>query len=167
MGLAGAAGQHEPAVRFRHGVLLLAAGRRDEARVAFEAVLAVRPDHVAALNNLALALAGGLAEPGSPEALAAAVAHARHAREIAPSDARVADTLGWVLALAGRADEGVPLLEESLRARPQDAEVAFHLGVALSRAGRDEEAHSHLRAALAAAPDAPWAGDARALLGKR
>ncbi len=65
---------------------------------------------------------------------------AETALELAPEDGAVLDTLGWIMASAGRHDAALPLLRDAALLRPGDAEIATHLATTLSRTGREESA---------------------------
>jgi Flp pilus assembly protein TadD len=69
---------------------------------------------------------------------------AEQARELAPDDGAVLDTLGWILVSADAAEQGLPLLRDAHLLEPGDPEVAYHLAVALSRTGQESEAKAML-----------------------
>lgn len=84
-------------------------------------------DNVIALNNAALAKL----ELGD---LPGAQALARRARALAPNDAIVADTLGWILfRTSGPTDEAVRLMQSALNAQPNNSEIRTH-AMTISRA---------------------------------
>ncbi|MEI7881633.1 MAG: tetratricopeptide repeat protein, partial [bacterium] len=73
------------------GTLLMNRNDATNAAVQYQRVLAVRPSFVPALNNLACMY------QGNPALKDKAYEYARRARNVAPQDPRVADTLGWIL----------------------------------------------------------------------
>ena len=100
------------------------------------------PDNVAALNNLAIAYAG-LGDIGS------ALIYAENANQADAENGEVEDTWGWLLVLSGRPDEGLELLEQSIKRLPGNLEIRYHLAEALLRVGRETEAFEQLARALA------------------
>ncbi|THF58122.1 XrtA/PEP-CTERM system TPR-repeat protein PrsT [Pseudothauera rhizosphaerae] len=96
-----------------------------------------------AYNNYALVLL----ELGDARALdMAARAHA-----LAPMDAKVIDTYGWVLARHGRSEEGLRYLREARVRQPDDRDIRYHLAKVLHDAGRSAEARAELGGTLDAA----------------
>ncbi len=143
------------------GILLHAAGRLADARRHFEEALRLDPDYLPAVNDLALVLAD------SRDDLARAQELARRAVELAPENAAVADTLGWVLL---RRDNHAAAERELRRAlelsKGASPDAHYHLGLTLEVRGDRSAARASLERALELAPDAPWAADARAALGR-
>jgi tetratricopeptide (TPR) repeat protein len=105
-----------------------------------------------ALNNLAVAYS----KVGDRRALETA----RQAYESAKSNPSVQDTYGWLLTLAGRASEALPLLTTAAAAMPTSAEVRYHHAAALAQAGQKEQARLLLSDALL--DSAPFDGRAEA-----
>lgn len=134
---------------------LLERGRHAEAIAQYELAQQAGPPGVLALNNLAW-LYQQVKDPR-------AQATARKAFDLAPDNAAVADTYGWILVESGRAAEALPILERASRAAGAGPEVRFHHAAALARAGRSEEARTALRQLLAE-PQFPMAAQARELL---
>ncbi|MEM5787287.1 MAG: tetratricopeptide repeat protein, partial [Syntrophobacteraceae bacterium] len=112
------------------------------ARKAYESVLRINPAFAPAANNLAYIYSEYLNEPDK------ALRLARSARENAPEDANVADTLGWVLYKMGNYQWALDLLRESAAKMPNNAEVQFHLGMTHYQLGNSNEAKSALNRAL-------------------
>jgi tetratricopeptide (TPR) repeat protein len=112
----------------------------------------------AACNNLAWLLA---VRRGDPEA---GLPYARRAAELAPADAAVLDTLGWVLYLSGRYEEALGPLTTARQGLPAMPSVRYHLGMALLKLNRKEQAKAELQEALTLSPDFPEANEARAAL---
>jgi len=141
--------------------LALASGYLRHGRIAaaireHERLLEARPEDARVLNNLASLYH----RSGDPRALELA----RKAYRLAPEEAAVLDTLGWILVSRGDPEGALPLLRQAHARAASRPEVRYHLGVTLSRLGRLEEAKGELEAALALADDFDGAADARALL---
>ena len=98
----------------------------------YEGVLALLPNSIVALNNLAV-LYHGKADPRALET-------ARKAHELAPGSPEVQDTYGWLLVENGRLDEGLELLRNAVRRLPDNAEVQYHYAAVLARKGNAAEA---------------------------
>ena len=64
-----------------------------------------------------------------------ALAAAEKAYQLAPTDANVADTLGWALVEAGELGKGLRYLREAQVRAPNDPEIREHLAEALKRMG--------------------------------
>jgi Flp pilus assembly protein TadD len=110
------------------------------ARAAYEQVLRLEGDDAAVLNNLA----NILASQGDKRALELA----ERAHRLAPRDAAVQDTLGWILVQQGQLDAGLRHLREARLRAPENPEIRYHLAAALVRFGRREEARRELEPAL-------------------
>jgi len=106
----------------------LAAGQLESAQQQFEALGKQLPSDAAILNELAyLMLKRG--QPGALEM-------AEKAYQLAPSDANVADTLGWALVESGQVEKGLRYLREAQVRAPNDPEIRLHLEEALKRKGK-------------------------------
>jgi cellulose synthase operon protein C len=64
------------------------------------------------------------------KALDEAVAVARRAHALAPSEGGIKDTLGWLLLQQGRVAEALPLLRAAVQLEPDNTEIAQHLQLA-------------------------------------
>lgn len=135
-------------------------GRADAARDAYARGLRIAPLNPAFLNGFAYAAMTGGAPAGDLLPLA------RKAAELAPDDAAVADTLGWVLAESGRAGEAVHVLRGVAARLPDNLSAQYHFALACARDGRAEEAAGKLREVLATGKPFPEQDAARALLGQ-
>ena len=120
------------------------AGRPTEALRLYREVLAVVPDHVAALNNLGLLV--------GPEE--AAVLFGR-AVAIWPDYAEAHRNLGDVFQKSGELEKAVASYEQVRRLRPGDAGLLFDLGKILYVWGRHRDASACFRQAVAIRPDDP------------
>jgi protein O-GlcNAc transferase len=132
-----------PSPDYDAAVRLFRADRRDEARAAVEAVLALQPDHPAALNLL-----------GVLHRQRGDFAHARGCLERAAaldgSNETAWINLGNVYLDMEQADAAVEAYTRGLSAAPERTDTLRLLGNALARAGRDAAAMVRLDAAVAA-----------------
>jgi tetratricopeptide (TPR) repeat protein len=140
------------------GMLLEAKKDFPGARAAYESLLAADPQSWFALNNLAYIQLDHFKDA------AKARDYAAKAREVAPNNPAVADTLGWSLSRLGQYAQAEPLLKEALAGLPDNPEVLFHLGVNSYYLGQEEAARKALQQALKLAPDFAHAAEAKARL---
>jgi tetratricopeptide (TPR) repeat protein len=112
----------------------------------YRKVVAADPSNANALNNLAVLLAesAGLAGEALPVA--------QRAKELAPQNAAVADTLGWVLYKNGLYSLAVKHLEEA-NSRQVTARRASHLSMAYLKAGSKAQARQTLARAIKMDPN--------------
>ncbi|MFB3137724.1 MAG: tetratricopeptide repeat protein, partial [Phycisphaerales bacterium] len=122
------------------GQYLLLAVNYQAAAEAFEQVIALRSDHVLALNNVAYLYAQYLENPNK------AVAYAKRAAAIVPDDPSILDTLGWAFFKAGQYPQAEVHLRRSMEHRPL-VESYLHLAHVLARTDRLQEALEYLRKA--------------------
>ena len=120
--------------------------RRTEARPLYEQVLKIQPDQAVALNNLAYLLA----EEGTE--LDAALTLAQRAKQKAPNDPMISDTLGWIYIKKGLANNALPIFTELTAKFPAVATFHYHLAMAHSQRGDNVQAKRALEAALKANP---------------
>lgn len=116
--------------------LAMQSGNPARARALYERGLELRPRDAMAHNNYAMALLA-LGDAGAETA-------ARRALELDPNSPEAMDSLGWVLAKAGRFDEGLRHLREARLRIPLDGEVRAHLIVVLRATGRTAEADAEM-----------------------
>ncbi len=116
--------------------------RESEALDEYERVLELEPDSIVALNNAAWLYR----EIAAPRALALA----RRATDLAPENAAVLDTLGWILVQTDRPDEAIDFLQRAVSFAPQALEIQYHLAQTQVRLGQRNEAQATLTALLAA-----------------
>jgi tetratricopeptide (TPR) repeat protein len=119
-------------------------GDFSRAQEAYEKVLAVNPRFGPAANNLAYLLT---AHGGDKEK---ALQLAQTAKQIAPDEPHVSDTLGWILYNRGVYQRAFALLKESAAKLPENPEIQYHLGMAALKAGDTEIARRSLAKATAA-----------------
>lgn len=114
------------------------------------------PEHGAALNNLAWAYS----QQKDPRALATA----EQAYKVAPNNAAVMDTLGWMLVEQGNTERGLPLLQKALAGTPASPEIRYHVAVGLHKSGDKNGARKELETLLAENRPFPQLEEARSLL---
>ncbi len=103
------------------GMAYDAEGDYVNARKHYETVVKLNPRVAIAWNNLAYLLAERLNE------LEPAAAAAGKARELQPSDADTADTLGWIHFRKGEFPQALNFLREAAGRKPNVAEIVYHL----------------------------------------
>ena len=109
-------------------------------------VLELKPDHAHALNALGYSFADrNVRLPEARDLVARALA-------LAPEDAFIMDSMGWVLFREGKLDEARAVLEKAYGLR-DDPEIAAHLGEVLWSLGRKDDATRLLKAAVRKHPD--------------
>jgi len=120
-----------------------------DARDSYEKLIAVAPDSAMALNNLACIYADHFND------LDKAYPLAQRAREFAPSDPSVADTLGWILYRRGEYTPALVALRDSAAKLASIPEVQFHLGMACYMVGFESDSITTFRRALQLSGDFP------------
>jgi tetratricopeptide (TPR) repeat protein len=147
-------------VRVLLGVLEEKAGNRQSAVGHYREALRVDRDNLVALNNLAYLLADSKADE--------ALSLAQRAKEIAPADNRVEDTIGWAYYHKGLFQMARSHLESAARAGnvpPEDAaRCKLHLAMVYHQLGDANRSREFLAAGLKLGPELPEAGSARALI---
>ena len=140
------------------GVIYGQLGDFAKARDSYEKVLTLNPNFIPALNNLAYIYSEKLPNFDRAAELA------RKARDLAPTEPSVADTLGWVLYRQGKYQEAAELLGESVTKSPDNGEIQFHYAMANYMMGRLDVARAALEKALASPRDFPGKEEARSRL---
>jgi tetratricopeptide (TPR) repeat protein len=125
------------------------------ARDVYENLLSVAPNFPLALNNLAALYSEHLGQVDKAYDLA------KRAREAAPNEPRLADTLGWILFKKGDYDSALRLLQESAGKLPDSPEIQFHAGMAHYMMGEEGPARLALQKAVDATADFPEKDEAR------
>ncbi len=129
-----------------------------KARDAYEKVLAIEPRAAAAANNLAWIYS----EHGGDKDKALQLA--QMAKEVAPEDPRVSDTLGWILYKRGVYQNALALLRDSAAKLPNNPQVQYHLGMAYAQVGDKDNARKALTAATSGPADFTGKDDAKKTL---
>lgn len=124
-------------------------------KAAYERVLAINPNVVPALNNLAWLCVEHLGK------LDRAYELARKARDLQPTDPAYGDTLGWVLYRRGEYAQALPLLTESAGKLTEEPEVLFHLGMTHYMLGEEAPAKVALQKALLLGREGSWRAEAQ------
>jgi len=146
------------ALRFNLGYHFQAAGRLDDALLAYQQAAEMVPRYPQVLNNLAsIHLARG--EPQE------ALAMMRRALEVRPDDGRTWGNVGMVLGATGRFEEAEQAFRQATALLPDEAPLHFNLGLALMRQGKNAEAITAMRRALEIDPDMAPAREALRALG--
>jgi putative PEP-CTERM system TPR-repeat lipoprotein len=112
--------------------------RTDDARALYESMLPT--EDPVALNNLAWLYLGRDNDR--------AIEMAQQAKAVAPGNADITDTLGWVLVQSGSVNEGLAFLKNAVYTRPENAGFHYHLGVAYKDAGQLVDARDSLLRAV-------------------
>jgi tetratricopeptide (TPR) repeat protein len=106
-----------------YGMELQAKGDNSAAIKAYEKVLAVAPNELTSLNNAAWLYS--LSKDPKAEELAA------KAYQVAPNNAAVLDTYGWILFETGKVEEAKPFIKRALELLPDNVEIQQHWAEAL------------------------------------
>ena len=114
----------------------------EKARGSYEKLVAMSPDAVPGLNNLAVLYAEHFNQ------LDKAYELAQKAHSLQPGVGAIGDTLGWILYKRGDYQQALALLQESAGKVPDDPEIQFHLGMAAYMMGQAGVAHSALEKAV-------------------
>jgi len=115
---------------------LMADGQPKQAALEIEATLVQDPSNAAALNNLALAYQQ-LHDPRAQKT-------AEDAVKLAPDNAVIRDTLGWILVDSGDAARGVVELRKALAKAPAARDIRYHLAAGLKKTGDLDGARKEL-----------------------
>lgn len=124
------------------GSYLLAAKRNDDAKRLFREILKDNPNSWVSNNEIAWTLL----QSGNPEE---ALPYAKRARELAPREPTVADTLGLVHLKMGKYTEAVALLRDAVKGKGNNLVMRLHLAQALAKNKMDDDAMAVLREILA------------------
>lgn len=138
-----------PGINFILAMSLQNQRNYDQATAIYKEIIQKTPNFTPALNNLAYIQSEISNQPE------AAYENAKKARELAPEDGYVADTLGWILTKQGHYDEALPFLVEANRLLPQNAEIASHLAMLHYYQGEKTKADKMLRNLLDNAENLP------------
>lgn len=135
------------------------AGRAADAIASYRKVVRLEPSNMVALNNLAYRLA--VSQGASDEALQLA----QKAKEMAPNNPAVDDTLGWAYYQKSLYSSAVKQLE-SATAVPNPSPIRlYHLAMAYQKAGSPAKARQAFDRAYKLAPTIPEADVAKKVVG--
>lgn len=144
----------------RLGMMLDGVGRRTEAKPYYQQIIRLEPDNVIALNNLAYIKA----EEGAD--LDAAMSYAQRAKQKAPHEPDISDTLGWIYIKKNLSDEAVHVFRDLVKERPTNPSYHYHLAMALFQKGDRPGARQECEAALKNNPSKEDQSKIRDLMGK-
>ena len=128
------------------GLVMDQAGRKADARQAYEACLKVNPNNPQVLNNLAFLMAESNAD------LDVALNYAQKAKGLQPNMPEISDTFGWILLKKGLAEQAIPVFKDLVSRVPTDSTYRFHLAKAYSQKGDVAKSMGELREALKRSP---------------
>ncbi len=120
------------------GTLRMLQGDGAKAQELFEQALALQPDHLVALNNLAMLLAD------DPARRAEAMTHLDRALVLAGRHPELLDSKGWLLLQSEDAVTAEALFREAAELAPADPRPSFHLALSCWLQGKTEEARQAL-----------------------
>ena len=125
-----------------YGQLQQQKGDMGKAQNAFKKALDLDPRSAPAANNLAWVYSehGGNADE--------ALRFAQLAKQLAPDDPHVSDTLGWLLYKRAIYQQALNLLKESAAKLPDNAQTQYHLGMTYYKLGDKPAARQALSRAL-------------------
>jgi Tfp pilus assembly protein PilF len=126
---------------FDVATLRLFRGENDEALRLLRRALELEPNHVHAMNNLAILLSG------QPQGHAEAIRYIDRAISLAGFDPELLDSKGWILLRHGDAAAAEALLRDAVSAPPGDSRHHFHLALAYHTLGRLDEARKSFQKA--------------------
>lgn len=122
-----------PDLLYDHALAAEKVNRIDVLETNLRRLIKMRPDHAHAYNALGYTFAD------RNERLDEAYQLIERALKLAPEDAFIMDSMGWVLFRLGRNREALDYLQRAYRLRP-DADIAAHLGEVLWISGDQEQA---------------------------
>jgi tetratricopeptide (TPR) repeat protein len=123
-------------------LLLEATGKKTEAHDAYNKVLVLQPENALALNNLAYLNAD------SGKNLDQAMTFAQRAKQKAPDNPDVSDTLGYVYYQKNLNSEALRIFRQNVQDHPQNSMFHFHLAMALLKQGDKDGARQEATKAL-------------------
>jgi tetratricopeptide (TPR) repeat protein len=111
---------------------------------AYQKLLAMVPDDMASLNNLACLWVDGMDPPNPAKALTYSTKAFDLAKKAGIPDANIMDTHGWVLVCNQQLDDGINYLQASLErsatGRGPAMDTHYHMGMAMLKKNRGAEA---------------------------
>jgi len=131
-------------------------GRTELATAQYEALLQRQPQHVIALNNLALIYVDQRNLRG--------LELAQNAYNLRPELPGIIDTYGWALVQFSNPGRGLELIRKAAKLAPDNPEIRIHLAGALARTGSKPEARAELEKVLSGKPAPPQRQAAETLL---
>jgi tetratricopeptide (TPR) repeat protein len=126
---------HNASLLYSRGLVHVGLGMVDEAVRDFGNLVALRPDDPTALNALGYTLAD------LTDRLDEAYSLIRRALDMAPDNAAIMDSMGWVLYRLRKPEDGLYYIQRAWELE-RDPEIAAHLGELLWALGRHDEARA-------------------------
>ncbi len=146
--------------RLELAMLYEARGKSDEARRAYEEVLKLEPDNPVALNNIAYSKA----DTGTD--LDGAMAFAQKARDKAPQNPDVLDTLGLIYFKKDLVDDSLRVFTDLVNRAPNSPTYHLHLAMALYKKGDHARAKRELDTASHNSPSGREQAQIKELISK-
>jgi tetratricopeptide (TPR) repeat protein len=143
--------EHQPdnyRARMLTGMIYAQMNEYEKARIAYEKLIAAKPD-TTALNNLAYLYSEHLNQ------LDRAFELAEKARTLDSESPVISDTLGWILFKRKEYPRSLELLRQSAAKLPDNPEVQFHLAMVSQASGETEAARAAFTKAASATVDFP------------
>ena len=140
-----AAQPEEPQLLYESALLAEKLGRHEVLETNMRLLIRLKPEHAHAYNALGYSLAERNLRLDEAQQLI------EKALSLAPNDAFILDSKGWVLYRRGDNGAALDFLQKAYRQRP-DPEIAAHLGEVLWVLGRHDEAEKTWNAARSADP---------------
>lgn len=137
----------DPDLLFRYAASLEREKKIAESVAAFEKLIAVRPDHAAALNYL------GYLWADRGENLQRALELIQKAVDLDPSNGAYLDSLGWAYFRLNDLERAESNLKAASTLNPDDATIEEHLGDLYERRGELDRARAAWKRALTLKPD--------------
>jgi putative PEP-CTERM system TPR-repeat lipoprotein len=135
---------------------LMAFKKDEEAIAVYDKVLDQVPNNMMALNNLANLLSDRDPKRG--------LKFAERAYAVAPADADVIDTYGWLQLKNGNTAKALELLKKAFEIAPDSAEIHYHLATVMAKSGDKIQARRELEKLLSAQKSFSSRKEAEALL---
>ena len=136
----------DPTLLYESALFAERIGKSDIVESNLRKVIKLKPDYAHAYNALGYSLADRSKNLDEANALI------DKALALAPNDAAIMDSKGWVSYRRGDLQGAVDILQKALTVMP-DPEIAAHLGEVLWRMGREDDARKTWNDALQAAPE--------------
>lgn len=114
----------------------------DAAIEQYRQIVALQPNNVVALNNLAYGLAVHRSAP------AEALPLARRAATLSPANGNILDTLAWIEHLLGNDATAAKLLADAIKRDATNADIRLHAAIVYAAMGDRGRAESELKEAL-------------------
>ena len=130
-------------VRLSIGNIYSRQGKIDQSIEEYKQVIALAPDSPVGYNELAY----HYAESGTN--LDEGLEHALKAAKLAPKEASILDTLGWVYFKKSNFDKAVESLKSAVESRPNSPTIRFHLAMAHYKNGDNKNALTEFKNSLA------------------